>query len=121
MMFESIINIIPWVGYTFLGFLLLVLFRNLQIEPVPWNDLFTNRRGRPNHLSRYLLLFGSLAFALKFLIAVLAADDPAEIRAAIQLFGDINIEAFTGVSGTAYLLSKITDGKILTLFGKETP
>ncbi|MGD8256449.1 MAG: hypothetical protein PVG70_17990 [Desulfobacterales bacterium] len=121
MMFASIINMIPWVGYAFLGFLFLVLLRNLQIESVPWNDLFTNRRGRPNHLSRYLLLFGSLAFALKFLIAVLAADDPGEIQAAIQLFGNINIEAFTGVSGTAYLLSKITGGRILTMFGKDTP
>ncbi len=104
-------------GCVFVGGLFIVVLNNLLSRPLAWRDLFSERPGGPPNLARYLLVFGNLFLALQFLVMVLkgqAAD-------AMKFVEGLNLDALTGASGGAYLLSKVTNGDILSLLGRRRP
>ena len=122
-MFETIVNWIPQgillAGYVFLGLLFVRVLCVLLETSGALGNLFADRTGGTHHPSRYLLTFGSLVLVVKFLGGILTADSIEEIRAAVEFSGWIDIEEATGVFSVAYLLAKVTDGQILTLFGRR--
>lgn len=122
-MFESLVNLIPQgillAGYVFLGLLFVRILCALLETPDLLGNLFADRFGGTHHVSRYLLTFGPLMLAVKFLGGILTADSIEEVRAAVQFSGWIDIEEATGAFSVAYLLAKVTNGQILTLFGRR--
>lgn len=108
---------ILWAGYVFLGLLFLGVLRTLLESPIAWENLFAESQGESHHLTRYVLVFGTLALAVKFLAGVLTADSIKKIEDAVQLIRGLGVEEVAGASGVAYLLAKVTNGNILTLFG----
>jgi hypothetical protein len=50
-------------------------------------------------------------------------DEPGDmttrIESAMQVYKWLDIETLAGGSGDAYLMSKVTEGQILTLFGRK--
>lgn len=116
---------ILWAGYIYLGLLFLAVLRNLLDAERAWSHFFSDDLLGNRHLSRYVLFFGSLALAIKFLLGVLSASSKdfdgfmAEMEAVNQIIHGFNLDEAVGASGVAYLLSKVTNGQILTLFGKR--
>jgi hypothetical protein len=112
---------ILWAGWTFIASIFLLVLWNLLQTVDDWGGLFVQRIGDPPHLSRYLLFFGSVILALRFLITVIRADEQtttAAIKEAFQLVSRLDMGA-AGISSVAYLLAKVTDGNILDLFGRR--
>jgi hypothetical protein len=120
---EVLLTFIPqgilWSGYVFLGLLFLGVLRTLLETPIAWENLFSESQGESHHLTRYVLVFGTLALAVKFLAGVLTADSIQEIEGAVQLIRGLGIEEAAGASGLAYLMAKVTNGNILALFGRR--
>ena len=108
-----------WAGYAFLGLLFLGVLSALFNSPKSLGDLFAKEEKRGHHLARYILAFGTLILALKFLVGVLTACSIQEIKEAAELIGRLDVQDAAGASGVVYLLAKITDGNILTLFGRR--
>lgn len=122
-MFQSFISLIPQgillAGYIFLGLLFVRVLCALLETPDLLGNLFADRSGGSHHVSRYLLTFGPLVLAVKFLGGILTANSMEEFRSAIHFSGWIDIEEATGAFSVAYLLAKVTNGQILTLFGRR--
>lgn len=122
-MLEVLLKFIPqgmlWAGYAFLGLMLIGVLRPLLDSPKMVGDLFAEEEKGGHHFARYVLAFGALALAVKFLVGVLTASSIQEIKDAGQLIGGLDVKDAAGGSGVAYLLAKVTDGKILTLFGRR--
>lgn len=122
-MLDAFLKVIPqailWGGYLFLGILFLGIMRTLLDDSVAWGNLFNERPGEPHHLSRYVLLWGTLFLAVKFLVGILTADSIQKIQDAVQLTKGLDVEEAAGASSVAYLLAKVTNGQILTLFGRR--
>jgi hypothetical protein len=122
-MLNELLNVIPkgilWAGYAYLGLLFFGILRTLLDTPYSAGDFFSERPGGKHHLARYVIFFGSLAMAVKFLVAVLRADSINEINAAFQLLEGFDVQEAAGASGVAYLLAKVTNGRILSLFGRR--
>jgi hypothetical protein len=113
---------IIWAGYIFLSALLLCLARNIVESQSSWGDLFAERPGESHHLARYVLFFGTIILAAKFLFAVVNAESfylTDEVQQAMQLSEGFDVEALVGGYGAAYLMAKVTDGQILSLFGRR--
>jgi hypothetical protein len=113
---------ILWAGWAFIAAIFLLVLWNLLQTVDDWGGLFVQRIGDPPHLSRYLLFFGSVILSLRFLIAMIRADEQtttAAIKEAFQFLSGLDTTGVAGISSVAYLLSKVTDGKILTLFGRR--
>lgn len=117
---EFIVDAILTMGYGFLTLLLFIFLRALLIEQVDWGDFFSNNAGESHHLSRYVVVFGTMLFAFKFLFTVINAENPNDITSAYQFTDSLDLNAITGGSGAAYLLGKATNGDILSLFGKRS-
>ena len=122
-MLEQLLKFIPqgmlWAGYAFLGLLFVGVLYTLLDSPNTLGNLFAQEEKGGHHLARYVLAFGALALAVKFLVGVLTASSIQEIKDAGQLIGGLDVKDAAGGSGVAYLLAKVTDGKILTLFGRR--
>lgn len=122
-MLNEFLNVIPkgilWAGYIYLGLLFLGILRTLLYTPYALGDIFSESPGGSHHLARYALFFGSLALSMKFLITILGADSVEQINAAVELFKKFNVGEAAGASSAAYLLAKVTNGQILTLFGRR--
>jgi hypothetical protein len=122
-MLEQLLKFIPqgmlWAGYAFLGLLFIGVLYTLLDSPNTLGNLFAEEEKRGHHLARYILAFGTLTLALKFLVGVLTACSIQQIKDAGQLIGGLDVKDAAGGSGVAYLLAKVTDGKILTLFGRR--
>jgi hypothetical protein len=122
-MFEALVNWIPQgillAGYVFLGLLFFRVLCALLETPDALGDLFAGCAEGSHHLSRYLLTFGPMVLAVKFLGGILTGDSIEDVRAAVQFSGWIDIEEVTGAFSVAYLLAKVTNGQILTLFGRR--
>jgi hypothetical protein len=122
-MFEALVNLIPQgillTGYIFLGLLFVSILCALLETPDALGNLFADRFGGSHHLSRYILTFGTLVLVIKFLAGILTADSIEEIRAAVQFSEWIDIEEAMDAFSVAYLLAKVTNGQILTLFGRR--
>ena len=117
---EIIPEMILWSGYAVIAALLALVIRNLHRTVDNWGDLFVQRMGDSPHLSRYSLLLLSIVFAARFVLAVLRSDekDMADtIEQAFSLDFGFGMTEATGATGVAYLLSKVTDGNIFSLFG----
>jgi hypothetical protein len=113
---------IIWAGHIFLG----ALFLSVMVKPLgaqdSWGDFFSDNVAGSHHLARYVLFFGTLILAVRFLVAVLEADPlylAEDIKEAMQLYKRLDVEAVAGGYGAAYLLAKVTNGQILTLFGRR--
>lgn len=122
-MLEALLKFIPqgilWAGYISLGLLFLGVLRALLDSPNTLGDLFAGEQKGGPHLARYVLAFGTLALAVKFLAGVLSAGSIQEIKDSVQLIGGLDVKDAAGASGLAYLLAKVTNGNILTLFGRR--
>ena len=90
-------------GYVFLGLLSLGVLHTLLETPIAWGNLFTESQGESHHLTRYVLVFGTLALAVKFLTGVLTADSIQKIEDTVQLIKGLGVEEAAGASGVAYL------------------
>jgi hypothetical protein len=119
MMIATIYSLGLLAGYAFLGALFAAFLRAMFASQFSWGRLFEEGPGKPHHLSRYALLFGTLILSLKFLIGVLSHETADDIKNAAQLVGGLDINTYAGFSGIAYLLGKSTDGNILSLFGRK--
>jgi len=118
-MIATITNLTLLAGYAFLGALFAAFLRAMSAGQFNWGRLFEEGPGKPHHLSRYALLFGTLILSLKFLIGILSYETADDIKNATQLVAGLDINAYAGLSGIAYLLGKSTDGNILSLFGRK--
>jgi len=115
---------ILWAGWTFLIAFFLVVLWNLLRTIDDWGGLFVERPGERPHLSRYLLLFGSVILALNFLVSVIRAypaQATRQLRTAFQVMSglDVGETVAVGITSVAYLLARVTNGQILTLFGRS--
>jgi len=109
---------ILWAGYFTLGLLLVGVARSFMKAEDTWRDFFSDHTSGPHHLSRYVLLFGTVIMAIRFLMAVIGAESTeieSRLKEAMQVFKWLDIETL----GAAYLISKVTEGQILTLFGRK--
>jgi hypothetical protein len=122
-MLNEFLNVIPkeilWAGYIYLGLLFLGILRTLLDTPYAFGDIFSESPGGSHHLARYALFFGSLVLSIKFLITILGADSAEQVNAAVEVFKKFNVGEAAGASSAAYLLAKVTNGQILTLFGRR--
>lgn len=125
-MLKSLIEFIPtgiqWAGYLTLGLIVVGVMRSLMRAEDVWGSFFSEVTDGSPHLSRYILLFGTVIVAIRFLIAVIGAepgDMTSRVRAAMQVYEWLDIDILAGGSGAAYLMSKVTEGQILTLFGQK--
>jgi hypothetical protein len=119
---ESISTGILWAGYLTLGLIVVVVARSFISAEDEWGNFFSEVTDGTPHLSRYVLLFGTVIVAIRFLVAVIGAgkDNMAErVDAAMRVYEWLDIDILAGGSGAAYLMSKVTDGRILTLFGRK--
>jgi len=125
-MSNLLIEIIPagiqWAGYITLGLIAVGVARSLMSAEDVWGGFFSESTNGNPHLSRYILFFGTVIVAIRFLMAVIG-DEPGNmttrIEAAMQVYKWLDIETLAGGSGAAYLMSKVTEGQILTLFGRK--
>jgi len=102
-------------GYAFLGGLLFVIMQSVFSRPTAWRNLFSEYPGGPPHVARYLLVAANLYLAIKFLVMVFEGQSAG----AVNLLEGLDLDALTGASGGAYLLSKLTNGDIFSLFGRR--
>jgi hypothetical protein len=122
MQIEFIPTGLLWGGYLTLGLIVVGVVRALMRDEDVWGGFFSEVSNGTPHLSRYILLFGTVIVAIRFLIAVIGAepgDMTSRVRAAMQVYDWLDIETLAGGSGAAYLMSKVTEGQILTLFGRK--
>jgi hypothetical protein len=113
---------ILWAAFFMLGMLFVSVARSFKEAEDVWGDLFAEYASGPHQLSRYILFFGTLLLAVRFLMAVVgasAADIESRVNKAMQVYQWLDIETIAGGSGAAYLMSKVTAGQILTLFGRK--
>ncbi|GAB6904596.1 hypothetical protein DESC_740068 [Desulfosarcina cetonica] len=125
-MFDQLITMIQsatlWAGYTTLGLFAVAVGRAFMDAEDRWGCFFTTHPGGPHHLSRYVLLFGTLILAARYLFAVIGSDPGTlaeKVKAAMQVYDWLDIDTLAGGSGAAYLMAKVTDGDILKLFGRK--
>ena len=115
MMTISQVHMLPlWAGYAFIGALSLTLATALLSGSLAWRDLFRAGPGEPQHASHYLVVFGTLWLAARFLSALLT--QPGDVRAAVQIFDGFDAKDAVGTSSALFLLAKVTNGQILSLF-----
>jgi hypothetical protein len=113
---------ILWAGYFTLGLLFVDVAHSFMEVEDAWGDFFSDYTSGPHHMSRYILLFGTVILATRFLMAVIGAETTeieSGVKSAMQVFKWLNIETLAGGSGAAYLMSKVTEGQILSLFGRK--
>jgi hypothetical protein len=128
-MLNELLNVIPkgilWAGYAYLGLLFFGILRTLLDTPYSAGDFFSENPGGTHHLARYVIFFGTMFLALKFLINVFRAESvdfvalKEELHGSLKLIQEFDVKEAAGASGVAYLLSKVTNGQILTLFGRR--
>ena len=117
---------ILWAAFLTLGMLFASAARSVMGVEDVWGDLFSEYSSGPHHLSRYILFFGTVLLAIRFLMAVIGAgagatDIGSRVKEAMQVYDWLDIETLAGGSGAAYLMSKVTAGQILRLFGRKSP
>ena len=117
-----LVAVVPIIGKTFLVAFAIGMLRACLGRGFAWGDLFRDKPGDSTHPARYLLVFGTIYLALEFLIHILK-DDIIGATALLNFAGDATKEGSflpaggTGIAGAAYLLAKISNGNILSLFG----
>jgi len=123
---KLLIDLIPtgilWGGCLTLGLIFLVVARSFMSAEDAWGSFFSEVADGTPHLSRYVLLFGTVIVAIRFLIAVIGADPcnvASRVKGAMEVYDWLDIDVLAGGSGAAYLMSKVTEGQILTLFGRK--
>lgn len=104
-------------GYAFLGAFVLTLLYAFLNKPIAWRDMFSESPGEPQHVSRYAVFLGTVWLAARFLSAVLA--QPHNVGDALKIFDGFDMKDAVGTSSAAYLLAKVSNGQILSLFGKS--
>ena len=122
LLIDSIPTGIIWAGCLTLGLIFVVVARSLMSAEDAWGSLFSGVTEGTHHLSRYVLLFGTVIVAVRFLIAVIGAEPEnvaSRVGAAMEVYDWLDIDVLAGGSGAAYLMSKVTEGQILTLFGRK--
>jgi hypothetical protein len=119
---EAVPSAIIWAAWMFLAAMFLLVLWNLLKTIDDWGRLFVQKVGDSPHVSRYLLLFGTAILAARFLIAVIKAEDhntAKTIQDAFRLVSGLDMTSAAGASSVVYLLSKVSNGQILTLFGRR--
>ena len=96
-----------WAGYVLPGMLLLLILYRVLEAPDMLGNLFRFEEGpeKEAHLSRYLLVFGSIFLAARFLYGVLSSDasDPwqlaRDVQDTLKFTKGLDMEEAAGASG----------------------
>lgn len=120
-----LLAVVPIIGKVFIVALALGIFRGCLRRGFNWGDLFREGSGDSQHPARYLLVFGTVYLAMGFFIHVLEGD-VGGATAFLNFSDGTGKEASflpaggTGIASVAYLLAKVSNGNIFSLFGFGT-
>jgi len=107
-----------WAGFGLLGGILINLFQGCA-QQMLWGDLFVHAPGGPPLPTRYIFFYTNLVLVGVYLGSTLIHGQiPSEtMNSLVKSLTGLNPDQAVGLSGIAYLLSKVGGGDIRSLLG----